>query len=684
MKKAILIPFIFLSVLQVPGQTTDKSELKEYFLDAEFFFTEEEYVDALYDYMELYNDGYSNNANINYRMGVCYLNIPGQKDKSISFLSMATKNVSTKYKAGSFKETRAPMDAWLFLGNAYRVNNQLDTAIEVYTHYKTLTKSADEIKYADQQIAACKMAIVFMNEPKDIRRTNLGVPINTNSSNFKAVVSGDGRRMVYMNELPFYDAVYFSTFVNGAWTEPVNITPQIQSDGDQYVSAISFDGSTLYLTREGTFDSDIMISHFENGKWTKSVPIGGNINTKYWESHASVSKDGKTMYFSSNRKGGPGSMDIFVSRHNELGQWGVPVALGENINTVLNEDTPFITENDSLLYFSSQGHTTMGGYDIFCSRLLPSGAWSEPENLKYPINTTDDDLFYFPWHNGRIGYVSEYDNNGIGKEDIYAIQAGSDKTYAEVLADLVKEEVPSIRPEEKIMAEEKPVPDTTMKPSELEKLAEKLPAEQEQVMKEPSEIEKVAETVQPQPSQEEKQPAAIERPVEKVQTEPQPEEKAKPETMVDKLAKETAEAMVREIVLNPVYFAFDNYQLSETGKTELKKLADFMQTVPASTLKLFGYADAIGPADYNIILSEKRAIAAMKFMISIGVEAKRMTIKGLGETNFAAINKNPDGTDCPEGRRLNRRVEFEVWGIDTDKIMIKRPEIPENLRYKGN
>src|SRR4030042_5460696 len=146
MKKVGLIPFILLSLLQLAGQTMDKSELKEYFLDAEFFFAQEEYYDALYDYMELYNNGYRDNANINYRMGVCYLNIPGQKDKSISFLNVATQTVTTKYKAGSFKEKRAPVDAWLFLGNAYRVNNQLDKAIEVYTHYKSLTKSADEIK----------------------------------------------------------------------------------------------------------------------------------------------------------------------------------------------------------------------------------------------------------------------------------------------------------------------------------------------------------------------------------------------------------------------------------------------------------------------------------------------------------------------------------------------------------
>src|SRR4030043_95563 len=117
MKKVVLIPFILLSLLQLAGQTMEKSELKEYFLDAEFFFAQEEYYDALYDYMELYNNGYKDNANINYRMGICYLNIPGQKEKAIDHLLEAVKNINSKYKESSLKQKTAPVDAYLFLGN---------------------------------------------------------------------------------------------------------------------------------------------------------------------------------------------------------------------------------------------------------------------------------------------------------------------------------------------------------------------------------------------------------------------------------------------------------------------------------------------------------------------------------------------------------------------------------------
>jgi len=657
MKKLILFTLIFLTVFRLTGQTMSKSELKEYFLDAEFFFAQEEYNDALYDYLELYNNGYSDNANINYRMGICYLNMIGQKEKSIAFLNKAVNNTSRRYRNGSFKETRAPVDAWLFLGNAYRVNNQLDKAIETYNQYKTLTRSEDEIKYADQQIEACQIAIKFMSDPVAIRKTNLGSPVNTNSSNYKAVLSGNGTKLAYMNELPFYDAVYFSSFENNGWTDPINITPQLQSDGDQYVSSLSYDGTTLYLTREGNFDSDILVSHFEDGAWTKSVLIGGNINTKYWESHASISKDGNTLYFTSNRREGPGSMDIFKSTRNTLGIWSDPLPLGEEINTALNEDTPFITDNDSLLYFSSQGHVTMGGYDIQRSRLSPSGTWSGPENLKYPINTTDDDLFYFPWHNGMIGYISLVEKDGLGKEDIYALQPQTDKPYDVVLTDIIRDEKLVVTKDLVALPEEKQAVKAPEKTDLTEKPAETVQPEQMEVIE-----EKPVEQARPVAEAE----AADTAPAEK----PQP--------------AITAETAVKEILLNPVYFAFDNFQLSETGKNELKKLADVLQTLPGCSLKLFGYADALGPAPYNLTLSEKRAISAMKFLIGLGIEASRLSALGLGETNFAAINVNPNGTDNPEGRKLNRRVEFEVMGMDADKLLIRRPVIPEDLRYKGN
>jgi|WetSurSiteA1Bulk_404760.scaffolds.fasta_scaffold00121_4 outer membrane protein OmpA-like peptidoglycan-associated protein len=628
MKTAVFLAILLLLQSPVPAQEKDQAELKEYFLDAEFFFAEEEYPDALTDYMELYNNGYSGNANINYRMGICYLNMPGQKDKAINHLLEAVKDVSSKYKE-SIKQKTAPVDAYLFLGNAYRVNNQLDKAIGSYNKYKELAGSAEELKYADQQIAACNIAIQFISDPLRIRMTNLGDSVNGNSSNFKAVVSGDGKTLLYMNELPFYDAVYFCRYTPGGWSAPVNITPQIQSDGDQYVSSVSFDGTQLYLTREDPFNSDIYVSNYSNGKWSRSVPVQGqDINTKYWESHASIAADGKTLYFTSNRKDGIGEMDIYKSQLLSNGQWGMPVNLGTTVNTALNEDTPFITANDSLLYFSSQGHKNMGGYDVFLSKLGPSGQWSNPENVRYPVSTTDDDLFYYPWYNGKVGYVSAIRNGGFGKEDIYALQPEGDRPLPEMLADFFK-------------SQEKPVTPV---------VAAVIPSES---------------PVTPEPQVIPETPVPPETPVTPVT--PQPLPPALP-------------AIPKEIELAPVYFAFDNFQLNDAGKQELDQVSRIMKDYPVIRVKLVGHADAKGPAEYNLKLSEKRANAVMQYLVSKGIEKNRLETLGLGEKNFAAINSNPDGSDNPEGRRLNRRVEYEIIGQDESVILIKMPPVPEHLK----
>ncbi|HJZ41799.1 MAG TPA: OmpA family protein [Bacteroidales bacterium] len=637
MKTALLLVFIFLAPFSLSAQEKDQAELKEYFLDAEFFFAQEEYTDALYDYLEIYNNGFKENANINYRIGICYLNIPGQKERSIDYLLQASQSTSAKYKVSSLKQIAAPVDAFLYLGNAYRVNNMLDKAIESYNKYKELATSPGEISYATQQITACNTAIRFMNNALDIRFINLGDSVNGPSSNYKAVISGDGRTLVYMNELPFYDAVYFSTYSTPDWSAPVNITPQIQSDGDQFVSSVSYDGTQLFLTREDAFNSDIYVSKFSNGKWSRSEPVAGqDINTKFWESHASISRDGKTLYFTSNRKGGFGEMDIYRTQLQAGGQWGQPVNMGNGINTALNEDTPFITDNDSLLFFSSQGHENMGGYDVFVSRLGKTGQWSQPDNIKYPLNTTDDDLFLYPWHNARVYYASMIRTGGFGKEDIYAIQPADDMPLPELLAELIRD------------ATEEPVPlPAEIKPvSPVETIDEEAETEPRDVAEttEPAEQETLPETAPP------------------VVTEPVP-------------------VLPKEIDLSAVYFGFDNFQLSEAGMTELKKIGQLLKDFPGSHVRFIGHADAKGPAEYNLKLSERRARTALQYVADLGIEANRLSIQGMGEKNFAAINSNPDGSDNPEGRRLNRRVEYEIIGVDNTLIIINIPSVPEHLKF---
>jgi len=404
----------------VNSQISD-SELKNAFISAESYFLFEEYNEALPLYIKL-NRAYPENDNYNFKIGVCYLNNPYEKNKSIFYLEKAITNISPKYRENSFTESSAPLEALFYLGNAYRINNRLDKAREYYVKFITqLDPAVYKVELVKEQLAACDAAEKLKINPVDIDATNLAEPVNTRFSEINPVLSGDETKMVFVSKLQFYDAVFYTQKVNGKWTYPRNILPELKADDDVYPTCLSFDGMEMFVYRNDEFLGNIYTSKLVNGKWAPLVKLNDNINTKYWESHASISKDGNTLYFTSNRKNSYGGLDIYYSKKLANGEWGTPKNIGPVINTKYNEDTPFITEDGSRIFFSSYGHYNMGGYDIFMSLRINDTLWAEPVNLGYPLNTTDDDLFFNPIGNGRIAYYSMFDESGFGRNDIYRI-----------------------------------------------------------------------------------------------------------------------------------------------------------------------------------------------------------------------------------------------------------------------
>ncbi len=405
-----------------------KNELKEFFVEAESHFLYEEYELATPLYLVIYQM-MPNDANIAYKIGVCYLNTPHEKEKAISYLEEAAKNASYDANESSFNETRAPLDVFFQLGNAYRVNNMLDKAIETYKHFKDQLTSGKEMvnaDFVDQQIIACENARKLMASPRPFRKKNLGDTINLSSINENPVISGDGNSLVFTAHFGEDLMLYYSKKILGKWSPPRDITGEIGSDKDCSSACLNYDGTELYVYKIDNFIGNIYVSTLKNDQWSKLHKLGKNINTKFYESHASISKDGKTLYFTSNREGGNGKLDIYVSHRKANGKWGPATNLGPIINTRYNENTPFITMNDSLLYFSSEGHYNMGGYDIFVSRKKGDG-WSKPENVGYPLNTTDNDIHFQPYLNGKAGYKSM--DNGYKETNIYRIDfLGTTKT----------------------------------------------------------------------------------------------------------------------------------------------------------------------------------------------------------------------------------------------------------------
>lgn len=620
----LLIVLLFFCAFNTLFSQDENVKLRELFLDGEYFFLSEDYDEALYSYNTLYKKGYVNNANINYRIGQCYLSIPGEKSKAIPYLERATQTMVAKYSEGSFKETNAPYDAQFYLGCAYRIANQLDKAIAAYEKYKTLIdpKNASALKLADNEIKSCNLAKEMMKNELVVKKTALGRPVNTPNRDYFPVVSADESVLVYNSAQKFYQAIFFSKKVNNKWTAPINITPEVESDGNQYVSSLTFDGTELYLREEDKFQADLMVSTYENGRWTKSKPLNKNINTKYWEGNACVTNNGQILYFSSNRPGGAGALDIYKSEKQVNGDWGPAINLGSSINTEYNEDAPFITQDGKRLYFVSQGHNTMGGYDVFYSDYNIDGTWSKPVNLGYSINTTDDELFYFPVKNGKVAYVAGFMKEGYGSQDIFRLELGSG------------EEAATTGPAKK----QEPVAQLT------------------DTIKEPAKADTLPKIKERELSQE----------VVKAITE-------------TKVSVQKAE---ENIVSRSIFFNYNSVELETDARKLLDHLCIVMKNIPELKIEFVGNTDAKGTEEYNLKLSEWRAKAAKSYVVSKGIKAGRISIKGIGKKNFIAINTNPDGTDNPEGRKFNRRVDVQVLEIKEKSVKFEDVKLPDNLKIK--
>jgi|WetSurMetagenome_2_1015567.scaffolds.fasta_scaffold00930_9 tetratricopeptide (TPR) repeat protein len=422
MKRILLLTWLLVTFLCTDTYSQSKAEIKSNFYDAESWILFEAYKDALVLYLPLLK-AYPDNSNYKYRIGQCYINIPGEKDKAISYLEDAVKNINPKYKEGKFKETGAPYDALYYLANAYRINNQLDKALQTYEQFKmNLNPEVYDSTVVNLQIQSCLNAKELMGMPLYLKEKNLGTMVNETNSDFNPVVSDNEDLIIFARSLAFYDAILYSTRVNGEWTGPINMNELLKVDRDLFPTSISKDGKDLYLYSSADYDGIIYISHFDNGTWSPIVKLNENINTKYWESHATISHDNKKLYFTSNRKGTIGGLDIYVSQRDSTGNWGPSVNLGPVINTPYNEESPFLSDDDKTLFFSSRGHFNMGGYDIFYSTLLENGQWSVPLNVGYPLNTTDDDVFFKPLNKGYEGYIAKEIPGGFGKQDIYRVE----------------------------------------------------------------------------------------------------------------------------------------------------------------------------------------------------------------------------------------------------------------------
>jgi len=438
MKKSatLLVILLFIWFLYICSTKGTRQLLDSAFI----YFAMENYHDALPLFLKLENAD-PGNANMSYHAGVCYLHMPSEKHNAIPYLKKAADSVSKDY-VDNPEGRKAPLRAFFDLGTAYLLHYDLDKAIETTEKFKSFLDENVEAdknmrKEADRQIAMCHVAREMVNHPIPITVENLGKHINTSYPEYSPAIVLDGntllftaRRGVNVGDLIedngyYFEDVYLSKkSENSEWSEATNIATINTPDHEASIS-LSPDKKQLFIYKDDGGDGNIYVSNHNEKEWQAPKKLPAPINTKSWETHASLSSDGNTIFFTSDRKGGLGGLDIYKCTKNPDGKWGEAINLGSTINTEYNDDGPFLLY-DEILYFCSQGHKTMGGYDIFYSRLKSDSTWGEPVNIGYPINTTDDDLFYTPVDSLTAYFASvraedSYGTPGFGDLDIYSL-----------------------------------------------------------------------------------------------------------------------------------------------------------------------------------------------------------------------------------------------------------------------
>jgi outer membrane protein OmpA-like peptidoglycan-associated protein/tetratricopeptide (TPR) repeat protein len=607
-----------------------------------------------------------NNAVLNYRIGRCYLN-SYDKSKATTYLETALK-----------LNPKVDPNLHYQLGLAYHLNYQFDEAIKEFTAFKESLSPEDLKKYSkdiNKQIDESTTAKELVKNPVRVFIDNMGPNINSIYPDYSPIINADESVMFFTSrregttggekapdDMQYYEDIYISYNNNGVWSKAINPGSPLNTKRNDATVGLSPDGQTL-LVYKGTRGGDIYQCKLNGNHWGKPKALPKTINSRYHESSATFGPDGRTLYFVSDRPGGYGGRDVYMSKMNEKGKWGEAVNLGPTINTEYDEEGVFMHPDGKTLYFSSQGHKTMGGYDIFKST-YDNGKWSEPENLGYPINTPDNDLFFSISGSGTHGYYSSAMTGGIGEKDIYMITfLGPEKPVISnnednLLASLTKpvketviEPTVTIKSNKLTLLKGTILDDASSNPikatidltdnakNEVIASFESNSATGKYLVSLPSGVN-YGITVKADGylfhSENFDIPAS---------------------TGYNEITKDIRMKKIEvgnKIVLRNIFFDFDKSTLRPESTAELDRLTKMMNDNPSLKIEISGHTDNIGAAAYNKTLSENRAKSVVDYLIKNGINSNRLTYAGYGFDQPIAPN------DTEDGRQQNRRTEFKV------------------------
>ncbi len=592
-----------------------------------------------------------NNAELNYKVGVCYLNT-------------LNKTVSKDYLLRAVElDSNVHENINLELARSYHINKAWDTAISYYeTHKRYLEnlelskpgKYSDLLEAMDKHIQECNYGKEYEAKPLNVTIHNIGTGVNTQFPEYLVIINADETVMMFTSMRPgstgehgeeahdefhfHHEDIYVSKSKNGEWQKAKSIGKPVNTHLNDATIALAPDGHTVLTYNDNVSGGDIYECKLNGDKWSEPKRLSENINSPYHEASACFSYDGRSLYFvSDNPKDNYGDHDIFVSHWNDsINDWGVPENLGPKINTKYSEQGIYAHPDGHSIYFSSKGHTTMGGFDIFKSEWDEENEeWGEPVNVGYPINSPDNDVGLVMSASGKHAYVSAYHDDSYGREDIYRI------------------DFPAGVIEHLTLLKGHIFDNKTKKP--LEANIEIIDIENHQPI---AHFESNSFSGHYLISLPAGKNYAIE--IEKdgylfhSENFDLPKTDSYHEVEMD-IYLDPIE-VGSKIVLNNIFFDYDKATLRPESIDELEILRKFMVDNPTLRVELSGHTDSRGSDDYNQHLSEDRAHAVVDYLVDKGIEKSRMEYKGYGETQPMAPN------DTEENMQLNRRTELKIIG----------------------
>ncbi|RNI27941.1 hypothetical protein EFA69_17795 [Rufibacter immobilis] len=520
---------------------------------------------------------------------------------------------------------------------------QYQEAATYYTHYLKFNKKGSRLfQHATRQLNNVQFAQKALQEPVPFKPQALGETVNQFGLQYSPVLTADQQALLFTarqgNGPLDHEDLYLAYRKNGQWQAPVGVSKNINTELNEGAASLSGDGRVLVFTscnRQDSYGScDLYISYREGNEWSAPKNMGRNVNTAAWDSQPSLSADGRTIYFASNRKGGQGGEDLWVTRQQEDGNWSIPVNLGPKVNTPGRENSPFLHASGNTLYYATDGLPGMGGLDLFKIDREKDG-WGTPVNMGHPLNTHRDESSIFISADNTTGYYS-----------------GQTTAGSKVEVALLQFEVPEVWKGKTIssFAQGRVFDAVTKKPLKATVQVYDLDSASvitQQVSSDGSTGEYTIVI-----NQKQRYALYVTAPGHVLESRHLSATSTTAPLALDFYLQPLNKGA--KAVLSNLFFDTGKAVLRPESKTELDKLFQFLKANPKIRVEISGHTDNVGQAAANQKLSEARAKAVVAYLVGKGAPATLFEAKGYGHTQPAASNTSE------ENRQLNRRIELRI------------------------